>query len=101
MNLKADFVHGGGWVTHETVGRPKARFFLFLSVVWLVVSICAGILVCSGSVELFPFYWWACIFLLALQVLFILFAVTFAIIEKPRIIVQHLPNPDYDAHNLY
>ena len=101
MNLKADFVHGGGWVTHETVGRPKARFFLFLSVVWLVVSVSAGILVYSGSVELFPFHRWACIFLVALQVLFILLAVIFAFTEKPRIFVQRLPNPESDAHNLY
>ena len=65
-----------------------------------LVSICAGFLVWSCSVEL-PFYRWACILLLTLQVLLIVLAVVFAFIEKPRTLVEHLPNPDHDARNLY
>lgn len=101
MNSKADFVHGGGWVIRETFGRPKARFFIYLSVAWFIVSIFAGTLVWSNSVELSPFYRWSCVFLFSLEIPFIVLATVFRLIEKPRTLVENRPNPDHDARNLY
>jgi hypothetical protein len=101
MKSKADIVQGGGWVTHETLGRPKARFFTFLSVVGGAVSLCAGMLVWAGLPELAFFGRWTCIFLIALELSSIVLAVVFRFIEKPRPLVEHLPNPDHDARKLY
>ena len=101
MKPNSDFVNGGGWILRQTVGRRKARIFLLLSLSWVVVSVYAGMLMCSSWVELSTFYWWGCILALALHILFVALAVVFHLIEKPLTITKHLPNPDYDAHNLY
>jgi len=36
MKSNIQIAHGGGWVTRQTIGRPKVRFFGVLSVIWLV-----------------------------------------------------------------
>ena len=35
MKSHSSIVEGGGWITRQTVARPRARFFGFLSVIWL------------------------------------------------------------------
>src|SRR6266536_2566577 len=46
MKSGAQIVYGGGWLTRQTIGRPKTRAFTFLSLIWLGVSLCV----------LFPFW---------------------------------------------
>lgn len=99
MKSKTGFINGGGWIVHETIGRPKARFFASVSVVWCLVCAFAGMLLCLSELSLF--YHWMCICLVAMEPLFIVLAVVFAFIEKPRILLEYLANPDHDAHNLY
>lgn len=42
MRSQSNIVAGGGWMTRQTMGRPKARFFGFLSVIWLSVFLGAS-----------------------------------------------------------
>jgi hypothetical protein len=37
MKSSAQIIHGGGWVTRQVVARRRARFFGFLSILWLAV----------------------------------------------------------------
>src|SRR5256885_14238299 len=48
MKSSAHIVHGGGWVVREAVGRPKARFCTFLSVIWFGISIPASLPLWNG-----------------------------------------------------
>lgn len=99
MDPTQNFINGGGWIVHEAFGRPKARLFAFLSLVWCLVCVVAGMLVYSEEMSLI--YRWACVALLTLEPVFIVLAIVFAIFEKPRAFRGYLPNPDYDASNLY
>lgn len=90
MKSKQDIVSGGGGVARESAVRPKPRFFACLLLVWLVVG--AGSLPWLGSTGLAA----SC----ALELLFIVLAVVFSLVEAPRTIVQHLPNLNADEHNL-
>jgi hypothetical protein len=90
----AQIVHGGGWSIHQIVGRPKARFFAFLSIMWLFVSVIASMAIWPPDHPLLSFQLAArcvCGVLVALQAVFVLLAVMFLIFEKPRkfIILGH------------
>ena len=98
----SNIVHGGGWIQRQSVGRPKARLFTMLSVVWVAVSLIASIPFWLDSwppsfsaMELLG------ILLIIPQLVFIVLAVVFALTEPPRIITEHLPNPDHDLRKLY
>jgi hypothetical protein len=95
-------VQGGGWVNRQSIGKPKARVFTMLSVVWVAVSLGAST----------PFWldtWppsfsglqWFCIFLISLNVVFIVLAIVFALTEQPRSTTEQIPNPDHDIRNLH
>jgi hypothetical protein len=80
-------VHGGGWSKQQIVGRPKARFFGFLSIVSLSVSAIASMAFWPPDHPLLSFQLAArcvCGVLVALQAVFALVAVMFLIFEKPR-----------------
>lgn len=74
-------VHGGGWITRETIGRPKARFFGFLSLAWLPLSVVATILLSFLEDKRLT---WICVLLLILQAGFIVIAFILRICEKPK-----------------
>lgn len=78
-----------GTILHVPIGRRGAPFP------------CAGMLVWAGLPELAFFGRWTCIFLIALELSSIVLAVVFRFIEKPRPLVEYLPNPDHDARKLY
>ena len=101
MTPKADIIQGGGWVVEKTVGRPKARFFTFLSVAWLPVSLCAALLIWLLPPQPARCAWWTCCLLFALEPVLVCVAAGFGLLEKTRGITRQLPNPDYDQHNLY
>jgi hypothetical protein len=101
MKSSAQIVHGGGWVTRQTVGRPRARFFGFLSVIWLLVSFCASFPFWNGWPETFGDLEWLCGALLLPQPVFVILGVIFLLTEQPRTITEQHPNPDYDIRKLY
>jgi hypothetical protein len=102
MKRKSDFIHGGGWTVRKAFGRPKARFFAFLALIWLIVAVIASLLLWPGiEVPMPRYWWWLCMLLAACEPFFIGLALVFWRVEKPRAFVEHFANPDYDAHNLY
>jgi hypothetical protein len=101
MKPNIEIVEGGGWSKCQTVGRPWARFFGFVSVVGLGVSICASFPFWNGCPESFGYLEWLCSVLLLLQPVFVVLAVIFLLTEQPRAISERHPNPDYDVRNLY
>jgi hypothetical protein len=101
MKLCSDIAAGGGWVTREIVGRPKARFFGVLSVVWLFVALPASIVFLDGSSQPFGDLEWLCLLLLLPQPVFVGLAVAYRLFEKPRRLTERLGNPEYDPHKLY
>ena len=101
MNSSVSIAANGGWVTRRIVRRPRARFFSFLSVIWLFVAITASLPLCNGWPQSFGFLEWLCAVSLLLQPLWGGLAVAFWLTEKPRLISEPEPNPDYDPRKLY
>lgn len=97
----AQFIHGGGWVIRQATGKPKARFFSFLSVIWSTVSLCASFPFWHGLPVSLSRLEYLCAFFIALEPVFVALAVFFWLTEVPRPITKALPNPDYDSRNLY
>ena len=101
MKSQSHIVEGGGWVTRRTLGKPRARFFGFLSVVWLAVSIWASFPFWHGWPQSFGYWEWLCSALLVPQPMFIIMFAIFLRTEQPRTISEQNPNPQYDARKLY
>ena len=101
MKPSSDIVEGGGWVTRTTVRRPWTHFFVFLSIIWLGVAICATFPFWDGWPQSFGYLEGLCIVLLVLQPVFDTLAIIFWLKEKPRTITEQQPNPDYDIGKLY
>ena len=101
MKENSEFVEGGGWITRQTVGRPKARFFGFLSLIWVPVSIWASLPFWDGWPQPFGYLEWLCSALLASHPVFVVLAILFLFTEQPRTITQERRNPDCDLRKLY
>jgi hypothetical protein len=101
MKSQSEIVEGGGWITRQTLRKPRARFFGFLSVIWLGVSILASFPFWDGWPQSFGYLEWVCTALLLPQPVFVVLAVAFALMEQPRTITEETPNPDYDVRKLY
>lgn len=101
MKSSVQIVEGGGWITRQTFGRPRARFFGFLSVVWLLVSFYASFPFLDGWPESFGYLEWLCAALYLPQPVFIILAGFFLLTEQPRTITEQRPNPDHDIRKLY
>jgi hypothetical protein len=101
MTSKQPIVHGGGWFTRQTFGKPKARFLAFLSLVWFPVAPVAGLVAWLGAIGPSPYVQWGCAVLVALEPIFITFAIIFRLVERPRKFTHCLRNPDYDTHSLH
>jgi hypothetical protein len=98
---RAEIVYRGGWIVRQIVGRPKARLFGFLSIIWLLVSVAASFGLRAQWPPSFSGLNLLCAVLLAFQLVFIVLAVVFWLVEQPRTIIEQHPNPDYDPRNLY
>jgi hypothetical protein len=102
MISSGQIVHGGGWIRRQYTGRPKARFFTSLSVVWLVVSLMAVIpfFLDDGTPS---FSGWKLLgfLLIGVHLVFIALAVFFALSESRRSVAELVRNPDHDPRNLY
>jgi hypothetical protein len=101
MKSSTQIVYGGGLLTRQTVGRPCARFFGFLSLIWSAVSVCASFPFWDGWPQSFGWLEWSCSVLLIPQAAFVVLAVVFLLTERPRTIIEQHPNPDYDIRKLY
>jgi hypothetical protein len=101
MKSHSDIVEGGGWITRQTVGRPRARFFGFLSIIWLGVSIGASFPFWHGWPQSFGYLEWLCSALLVPQPVFAVAAVVFLLTEQPRTITETHRNPEHDIRKLY
>ncbi len=101
MGHQQKIVHGGGWFPHRHVAQPKARFFTILAGAWLAVSFCASIPFWDGLPEPFSGFDWLCASVVLLEPGFITLALAFSRWERPRIVTEYRPNPDYDTRNLY
>ena len=101
MGIDVKLVHGGGWFTRQTIGRPKARLFTFLSIIWLCVSIPASMPFWLGLPGPFFAVHWLCTLLLLPHPVFVVLAIIFSLSERPRTITEAVPNPDRDIRNLY
>ena len=107
--MNADIVPPGPPTPTVTLGRPKARFFVFLSFVWCVISLLAvgwwlsgfGEVILTGPEDADPPAWWSRrpeenpIFwmLLAPHPLLVLLAIYFRFTERPRRMVVHSREP--------
>jgi hypothetical protein len=94
-------VEGGGWFARQVVVRPKARFFTFLSVVWLAVIGLGLFLVWSGPADDFSGWRWLYAFPVLPEPAFIALAIVFWITEEPRSVSERYPNPHFDLRKLY
>jgi hypothetical protein len=101
MEKVLEIVDGGGWVVRKIVGRPKTRLFLLLSAIWLIVSVPASFPFLDGWPQSFSELEFLAILLIAPHPIFIALAIFFCRTERPCIIEEHLPNPDYDPKNLH
>ncbi len=98
MTSKANFIHGGGWITRQTTSRPKTKFFASLAVLGLGLSLCIAIAAEGLGVFSSPRSW---VVLLVLESAFVAPAVFFSLTEEPITRVEEIPDPEYDEHNLY
>jgi TRAP-type C4-dicarboxylate transport system permease small subunit len=101
MKPNTHFVCGGGWVTRQTVGRPRARLFGLFSLVWLSVSFCATMPFWNGWPSSFGWPEWIYVALLVPQPIFAGLALASLITDPPRTITQRQRNPDHDIRKLY
>ena len=101
MSIDSRIVECGGWRTKRIVGRPKARLFGFLSLVWLCVSYAASMPFWGGSPK--PFGWLEGVCLLLMLPLPVLctMAITFLCIEKPRSFTREDPIEERNLRNLH
>ena len=101
MKPATHIVEGGGWVTHQTMGKPKARACGFLSVAWLAVSLGASVPFWDGWPQAFGWLEWTCSALVLPLPILVALTLIFWRVEKPRAITEHRRNPDYDVRKLY
>ena len=101
MKALSRIVHGGGWIAQTYIGRPKARLFGFISIVWLAVSFCGSIPFWGGWPQSFGAFEWLGGLLLVPQPVFITLALVFRFIEEPRSVTEFHSNPDHDFRKLY
>ena len=101
MGKVMDIVDGGGWIVRRIVSRPKTRLFTLLSALWVVVSVPATFPFLDGWPQSFSEIEFLALLLIAPHPIFIIMAFSYCRTERPRIIEQHLPNPDYDPSKLY
>jgi hypothetical protein len=101
MVAAAKIIEGGGWFTRQVVVRPKARFFTFLSIVWLAVGGFGLFLFWSGAADDFSAWRWLYAFPVLPEPVFIALAIVFWITEEPRAVSERCQNPDPDLRTLH
>lgn len=101
MKSNIPIVEGGGWITHQTTTRPRARFFGFVAVIWLAVSLCAASVFWNGWPSSFSYLEFLGIAVLVAQAAFTVLAVAFFFTERPRTRVEPRRDPAHDGRKLH
>src|SRR5579872_2615031 len=101
MEFNEHIVADGGGITRLTTGRPVARLFMFLSVIWCLMAICAPFPFWEGWPRAFSALDWLCGLLVVLEPIFIVLAIGFGLIEKPRTITWQEQSSDHDVRQLH
>jgi hypothetical protein len=101
MNPNAHIVEGGGWITRQTVGKSRTRFFGFLTIIWFLISICTSFPFWDGWPQSFTGLDWLCTLLIVPQPVFIVPAIVFWFTEQPQAITKQHPNPDCNLRKLH
>ncbi len=101
MNAESEIVHGGGWIPRQVFGKPKARLFGYLAVVWLFFAVSASASFLAGLPNIFLLPDWLSVVLIAVEPILVAVAVVFWIVEPARPYTQLQDNPEYDPRNLY
>jgi len=100
MKPRTKIVENGGWVSRRTVGRPRARLFGFLSILWLGVSLCASFPFWKGWPESFGYVEWVCGALLVAHAVLVTLAIRFLLTEQPRAFVEQHHSPRSNTREL-
>jgi hypothetical protein len=101
MKASPGIIHGGGWITQQDLGRPRARFFAGASFLYLWVSAFASLPFWDGWPKSLGIWEWLCCALVVPQLILPLLAVVFWFAERPGIIVVDRRNPERDLRKLY
>ena len=101
MNADSEIVQGGGWIARQVLGKPKARLFGFLAVVWLFIALSASIPFWDGLSNIFFLADWLCLFLIAVEPILVAMAIFLWIVEPARPFTALQDNPEYDPRKLY
>lgn len=101
MKSSIPIVEGGGWITLQTTSRPRARFFGFVSVIWLPVSACASSVFWDGWPSSWGYLEVLGIALLVVQAALAILAVAFFLTERPRTRIEPQRDPRRDVRKLY
>ena len=83
------------------MSRLRARTFGFVSVIWVGVSVFAAVPLFGERPEVFGAAEWLCVSAMLPLPIFVSIAVAFLLTEKPRIVSEERPNPDFDIRKLY
>jgi len=89
MHSITQIIHGGGFSTRRTVGKPKARFFGFLSLIWLFVAFGASFPFWQGWPQALTYLEILCIVMLVPLPILILLTIAYLLFEQPRDHVEH------------
>ena len=100
MKSNTQIVHGGGWVTRQAIGRPRARFFGLLALLWLFVALCATYPFWNAWPQSFGYWEWLCVALLIPEPVFAVLAVVFFLTERSHPFVEAHHDPDSDRGSL-
>jgi hypothetical protein len=101
MKSSTEIVHGGGWVIHRTIAKPRASILTLLSLIWIGVALPASVPFQNGVPAPFSWLEWLCISLMAMEPLLIALALLFWLVEPWRTFTVRRANPDYDMRRLY
>ncbi|TLD68743.1 hypothetical protein FEM03_21425 [Phragmitibacter flavus] len=101
MKSDSPIICGGGWRTRQKFGKPRARRFGFLTLVWMGISFGASAPFWEGWPEEVGAFEWLCVALLVPHTVFAVLAVVFWLTEKPQVFVEETPSFDHDIRKLY
>lgn len=101
MKSNIPIVEGGGWITHQTTTRPRARFFGFVAVIWLAVSLCAASVFLGRGSSSWGYLEFLGIAVLIAQGVLIILTTLFFLLERPRTRIEPQRDPGHDVRKLY
>lgn len=92
--MNADIIHDGGWRAVTMRGRRRARFFGFMSVVWLLVSAPVLLFGWQGGMEVVGGWSWLVLGLACLHPVWLGLAIWYGLTERPRTYTENMIEED-------